>query len=141
MQVHEADKSEEETGISSTNMCDNEQLKSEVPQVPNVELLTTSQGIKQKSGNKPTSTVTASEAKRQALKQSKAENDSTYRNMDDAKNVCASTSLGNDIKSDAGLEDINMDGDINSGILPLNVDNKVMNSENSSDYTDMDAVD
>ena len=108
--------------------------------MPNVELLSVSQGMKHKSGNKPTSTVTASEAKRQALKQ-KSENDSTCSGAMDAKNVCASTSLDNDMKNDTGLDDVNMENDITSGILPLNVDNKLMNSENSSDYTDMDAVD
>ena len=109
--------------------------------MPNVDLIATSQGMKQKSGNKPTSTVTASEAKREALKQSKSENDSTYKTMGTKDGLCASGTLSKDVKNEASLEDLDMDSNINSGILPLNVDNKVINSENSSDYTDMDAVD
>ena len=136
--MDEATKSERETEIS--DMCDNEE-KYDVPQLPNVGLLTAAQGIKQKTGNKPTSTVTASEAKRQALKQSKSENDSTYRGIGAKDDLCTPTSRNKDIKSEASLEDLDMDSNINSGILPLNVDNKVINSENSSDYTDMDAVD
>lgn len=107
--------------------------------MPNVDLHNIPQGVKQKSGSKPTSTVTASEAERQAAQ---SENKETTEPDVDTK--ASSCSLENDdVKNEVSLEDLNnMDNNINSGgILPLNVDNKVINSGNSSDYTDMDAVD
>ena len=89
------------------------------------------QGPKQKTA--PTSTVTAREAEAQEAVPS----------QQDAQPLTTDTCLCSQSHdaTETHLSDLSIDNIETGGILPLLIDNKALNSENSSDYTDMDTVD
>lgn len=142
------DLSEEEEAENKHEMQnDTDEIEdSEVSLVPNVDLLATpSQGsLKQRSSSssKPSSTVTASEAQQQqAWRQS-------HEALEEGNAIgggCASalsSILGHIAADQVNLDEgLDMDSNIDNGILPLNVDTKVTNSDASSEVTDMDTVD
>ncbi len=140
-----------ETEISTAEKLEDEDNEAEKGDEEKISLVpnTASQGlVKSKSGNKPTSTVTASEAKLQgAAGQSPAA--CCGLGTGDGGG-CASASAGGAAffsldgggggRGETGLED-GLSGGVTAGILPLNLDAKGLSSENSSDFTDMEAVD